>query len=48
MKLLDEQPEVKDKPDAAILQVENGEIEFGVFFFSAILFISIWNTYRAV
>ena len=30
MKLLDEPPEVNDKPNAPILQVQDGEIEFGV------------------
>lgn len=30
MKLLDESPEVNDKPDASTLQVASGEIEFGV------------------
>ena len=29
MKLLDESPEVNDKPNASTLHVENGEIEFG-------------------
>jgi ABC-type transport system involved in Fe-S cluster assembly fused permease/ATPase subunit len=29
MKLLDEPPEVNDKPNASALHVESGEIEFG-------------------
>lgn len=32
MKLLDEPPEVKDKPDAVDFNIVDGEIEFGRFY----------------